>query len=119
MINDPSAASPTCRTTGYDWERGWMVFANPACDNDPSGVNAEILQIHNGVASGGPGIFPSSSGANARQIRFNPLGTILLGEAKGFAIQAQGSNTIQSNICVARTGRTTRNAQTPPDTCIQ
>jgi type IV fimbrial biogenesis protein FimT len=117
MVDNPSAANPICRTSGNDWERGWIVFANPACDNDPAGTDAEILQIHNGVAAGGPTITPSTSGANSRQIRFNPLGSIVMQEAKGFALQAQGSNSIQSNICIARTGRITRNVQTTPDSC--
>jgi type IV fimbrial biogenesis protein FimT len=118
MVTNPQATTPNCRTTGDDWERGWLVFSNPLCDNNPYGDDAEILQIHNGVASAGPTITPSSSGAVSRRIRFNPLGSVLLQEAKGFALQAQGSSTIQSNVCVARTGRITRNAQVPPDTCV-
>ena len=117
MVTNPQAAAPACRTTGDDWERGWLVFGNPLCDNNPNGLGAEILQIHNGVATGGATIAPNSTGANSRLIRFNPLGLVLLGEAKGFAVTARDSNVPQTNVCVARTGRITRNTQTPPNTC--
>jgi type IV fimbrial biogenesis protein FimT len=117
MVASATAANPVCATSGTDWERGWIVFANPLCDNVPGGVGADILKIHNGVDANGPSITPVGSGVNARRIKFNPVGSILLAEAKDFTVVTQAPIKVIGKICVAATGRVRRIAQEVPDDC--
>jgi hypothetical protein len=33
---NPTSASPTCATSGDDWQRGWLIFGNPSCTTGSS-----------------------------------------------------------------------------------
>jgi type IV fimbrial biogenesis protein FimT len=109
MVADASAENPVCSTGGTDWERGWIVFANPSCDNNPAGANADLLQVQNGVEANGPTMIVAKSGAGSdpRLIRFQPTGRVNLNDARQFNIAPQGGNPINA-ICIARTGRIRR-----------
>ncbi len=114
MVNDPSAAAPVCRTTGTDWERGWLVFANPACDDNPNGTNAELLQIYMGVAANRTTATVSNA---TRAVMFNPRGaTTLAGGAAVWSVAPAGENPV-SAVCLARTGRVARYSGTTVGSC--
>jgi type IV fimbrial biogenesis protein FimT len=107
MVANASAQAPICSTKGIDWNRGWIVFANPACDNNPIGINADLLQVNNGVGTSGPTMGPTSKTNNPRLISFRPTGQIGLSDARQFNIAPFNGNPI-SAICVSRTGRARR-----------
>jgi type IV fimbrial biogenesis protein FimT len=114
MVDDASAGAPVCANRGGNWERGWLVYANPSCNSVITGADVEILQIHNGVANG-PTIGVSNR-TQPRLVQFNPRGQIPIDQAKQFNLAPRGG-TAFSRICVAPTGRITRIAQTVLGNC--
>jgi type IV fimbrial biogenesis protein FimT len=45
---NPTASSPTCATSGDDWQRGWLIFVNASCATgaSPGGTN-QLIKIRN------------------------------------------------------------------------
>jgi type IV fimbrial biogenesis protein FimT len=106
MSTNAHVFAPTCSTTANDWNNGWIVFANPLCDNNPNGTDAELLQVYLGQGAQGPSLI-NASGTTLRQIQFNPRGTVTLAGARAWSLSTVDSEPV-SLTCLAPTGQVRR-----------
>lgn len=107
MSANAGAASPTCTTSGEDWGRGWIVFANPTCNAavtsaDPLPGNILLVRESSGtrytISNLNPGL---------RSITFNARGATM-SASSGFALADSGSGAdakLNQTICIDALGR--------------
>lgn len=103
ISNDPHADSPVCSSSD-NWNNGWIVFANPKCDNNPSDATAQLLQIYVGQPDGAVLIGTS----NDRNLRFDSRGMTSLSAAGSLKLLPAGSSstaTASRIICINSAGR--------------
>ena len=121
MSSNANQPNPTCSTSGQDWQLGWIVFLNPACNtstnaiptdpNDPPAPNPRLNLIGARVGMAGQ-YYLNSQGTNAvRRFTFNPRGGNSLASASEFDavyISANNPLTLQygKNVCVDPLART-------------
>jgi type IV fimbrial biogenesis protein FimT len=109
MSNNAHEFAPTCTGTGSDWNSGWIVFANPQCDDNPNGTNAEVIQVYlgPGANTGGPSLIQATGSGTVRRIQFNARGTIPVSSARHWSASTVDSIPV-SRTCLAPTGQTRR-----------
>ena len=103
------ATTPTCSgtTTVSDFQNGWVIFRNPACDpaqTDPAAAGGSLLAARQGEANGYQ-IRPASAALGS--IMFDPRGAAALtaqGLIQVFAPSGSPSS-FNRNICIDLTGR--------------
>lgn len=122
MSSNATGNNPSCTASGADWQVGWIVFLNPACDNtttlvpadpsDPSG-GPKLNLIGARVAKEGEYYFQAQANSPTKKFMFTPRGAL-----SGGAASADQFNTIYTspgnalteryakNICLDGLGRT-------------
>lgn len=46
--NALTGGTPTCATSGLDWQAGWIIFSNPSCSatqDDPTTVGSTLISV--------------------------------------------------------------------------
>lgn len=102
MSTDSQADSPTCATTGSDWNVGWIIFANRKCDDNPSDATAELLKVYMGKPDGAT--MTRSTTPAIRSFRFDSRGMTPLGTAAEYRLAPPGE-TWTKLICFSQAGR--------------
>lgn len=74
MSANPDAVSPTCTSTGLDWQAGWITFLNPTCNSALTAPASapDLISAHRTV--GMDYTLNTQSGSAVRSIMFNSLG---------------------------------------------
>jgi type IV fimbrial biogenesis protein FimT len=111
MSSTVDSTSPTCTSSGSDWQIGWIVFLNPDCNtalNAPVATEDMVLVRRAGNSNY---YLQSQRSTPTRKINFDARGNIGLNRTDEFDLIYQGSsnpNTMNYgfNICLAITGRT-------------
>ncbi len=103
-----STGTPSCATSGDDWQKGWIVFLNPSCDpaeGSPTAANVLVARV-----STDQNIQLKNS--DASYIMFNARGNSSLSAIQIFKMAygsgAQDPMTLRfgQNICLDSMGRT-------------
>lgn len=112
MSSDATSNAPSCASTGNDWQPGWIVFLNTACDgaiNKPADA-VDYLEVR--VSEHPEYMLNSQASKPTRKILFNPRGSNGLSGADEFDLLYR-ENTMNPfnekyaiNICVDALGRT-------------
>ena len=120
MSSTAANSNPTCATSGADWQPGWIIFLNPACDattnsipadpNDPASPSPPINLIGARVGISGA-YYLNSQGTAVRKFTFNPRGGGSLASAAEFdAVYESAGNSLTmkyaKNVCVDSLART-------------
>ena len=120
MSSTAANSNPTCATSGADWQPGWIIFLNPACDattdsipadpNDPAspGPPSSLIGARVGIAGA---YCRGSQGTAVRRFTFNPRGGGSLASAAEFdAVYESAGNSLTmqyaKNVCVDSLART-------------
>ena len=109
MSSTASGASPSCTTSGTDWQVGWIIFLNPSCD---AGLNKPSEDINMLIARpGGESSYALQTKNNRKKLNFNSRGAQGLGGSGQFdLIYDSVSNPLTEkygfNICLDSLGRT-------------
>jgi type IV fimbrial biogenesis protein FimT len=111
MGNNMANDNPGCKTTGSEWNGGWIIFANPKCDDDPSDASAELLKIYLGDPKG-PTI-GQAIGSTVRAIRFDSRGSIPISSAREWSVAPVDGIPI-SVVCTNLGGRIYTNSSASP-----
>jgi type IV fimbrial biogenesis protein FimT len=74
MSANPDSVSPTCTTTGLNWQAGWIVFFNPTCNAalTAPATAPDLISVYRTV--GMDYALNTQSGSAVRSIMFNSLG---------------------------------------------
>ncbi len=99
---DPNADTPVCTDTTTDWNSGWIIFANPKCDNAADDASAELLKQYIGAPTG-PSLKPASG--NYRSVRFDSRGMTSTVTATQLLLTPPGE-TATKMVCIDASGRT-------------
>ena len=120
MSSTAANSNPTCATSGADWQPGWIIFLNPACNattnsipadpNDPASPSPPINLIGARVGISGA-YYLNSQGTAVRKFTFNPRGGGSLASAAEFdAVYESAGNSLTmkyaKNVCVDSLART-------------
>ena len=120
MSSTAANSNPTCATSGADWQPGWIIFLNPACNattnsipadpNDPASPSPPINLIGARVGISGA-YYLNSQGTAVRRFTFNPVGGGSLASAAEFdAVYESAGNSLTmkyaKNVCVDSLART-------------
>lgn len=120
MSSTAANSNPTCATSGADWQPGWIIFLNPACNattnsipadpNDPASPSPPINLIGARVGISGA-YYLNSQGTAVRRFTFNPRGGGSLASAAEFdAVYESAGNSLTmqyaKNVCVDSLART-------------
>jgi type IV fimbrial biogenesis protein FimT len=94
--------------TSDDFQKGWVVFINPACDStqtDPTLANA-VLVSQRQSATTGYTIKPSAAGLS--MVMFDPRGFANLTATGYFTITSPSSDSsLQRIVCIQASGQST------------
>lgn len=104
------SASPSCATTGQDWQAGWILFLNPSCSstlNSPA-IAEDMILVRRPVSSD---YALNAQTSGRRKLFFNARGNPGLSGANEFDLQYISPNNELSlkyafNICIDSLGRT-------------
>jgi type IV fimbrial biogenesis protein FimT len=106
--NALTGGTPTCATTGNDWQTGWIIFSNPTCSgtqNNPTTSGSELIAVRQaGLATFQ--LAPASGGA-LRRLTFDARGTAA-GVQKNLTLAYTPENTSSPHyrsICLSSAGR--------------
>ena len=112
MSDTVDAATPFCKQTGSDWQVGWMVFLNPACNVD-YGKNASTQAVAPGdlLILRGPGQadYQLKAATSTRRVNFNARGNSGMGAIDRFDLDHTDHDMavkLGFNICLDVVGRT-------------
>ena len=74
MSANPDAVSPTCTSSGLDWQAGWITFLNPTCNSalTSPATAPDLISAHR-TAGMNYFLYTQSSGP-VRSMMFNSLG---------------------------------------------
>lgn len=108
--NALTGGTPTCATSGSDWQVGWIVFANPSCSstqNNPTTNGSTLISVR----QKGADTFELSpaSGSAMRRITFDARG-VTTGVQKNLTLAYTPENTDSPHyrsICISSAGRVT------------
>ncbi|MDF1483655.1 GspH/FimT family protein [Ramlibacter sp. H39-3-26] len=107
------SATPSCKTTGDpDWQQGWILFLNEACDSSvTTPALDDIIAARN--SSGSQYTLMASTGSTPpKKLMFTPSGRLnALAGANMFVLDINGADSdtsfkYGSNICLDKMGRT-------------
>jgi type IV fimbrial biogenesis protein FimT len=105
--NALTGGTPTCATTGNDWQAGWIVFSNPSCSatqNNPTTAGSTLIAVRQaGVES-----FTLSDSTSARRFTFDSRG-LAAGVGSNFTLaytpENAGSSSNYRSVCISSAGR--------------
>jgi len=108
--NALTGGTPTCATSGSNWQVGWIVFANPSCSstqNNPTTNGSTLISVR----QKGADTFELSpaSGSALRRITFDSRG-VTTGIQKNLTLAYTPENTDSPHyrsICISSAGRVT------------
>lgn len=111
MSSNADAASPSCATSGNDWQPGWIVFLNTECNsslNKPENLE-DILYLH--VGKENDYFLKSQKSTPTRKLQFNAKGMSTLNNADEFDLMFKEPGHAYTekfgiNICLDALGRT-------------
>lgn len=111
MSSSSGADSPACTTNEADWQVGWIVFLNPACDSSLTAPPSSSDLLVARVAKTGDYYLQAQGSSPVKKMMFNPRGSPNLTAAGEFdAIYRSASHALTvaygKNICVDGLGRT-------------
>ena len=118
--NALTGGTPTCATSGSDWQVGWIVFANPSCSssqNNPTTNGSSLIAVR----QKGLDTFELSpaSGSALRRITFDSRG-ITVGVQKNLTLAYTPENTSSPHyrsVCISSAGRVTVRQYAGVDAC--
>lgn len=91
-----------------DFQKGWVVFVNPACDNtqtDPTAAGGTLTTQRQAQTSG-YAVTPSSAALS--MIMFDPRGFAAIAASGYYEVTSPSSDaTLKRVICIDKAGRTT------------
>lgn len=108
MSSNTGATSPTCATTGTDWQQGWIAFLNTDCDGSKTNpAQSDVFLIRESIGSS----YLLQTQSTVRIINFNPQGNSTLNSTSEFDIVYNTVNSAETvkygfNICLDAMGRT-------------
>lgn len=111
MSGNVTSATPSCSTTGTDWQAGWISFINPECDSslggpkDADAAATDMLLVHQSAGAD----FQLITAGSTRKMMFNPRGAPGTGSAGLFKLlhaENAFSEKFGYNICLDGMGRT-------------
>lgn len=119
MSSNAGNANPTCATSGADWQPGWIIFLNPACNatttvvptdpNDPPAPNPRINLIGARVGTESQYYLEGQNSA-PRRFMFNPRGASVMSLAKYRSTYLNVGNELNTkyakDVCVDSLSRT-------------
>lgn len=105
---NPTAASPTCKSSDPDWSKGWIIFIDEDAPlNNTFESTDELLRRQEALGRSG-GIRTGTGGASGQPpvfLRFNSDGRTT-GLQGSFVFQPAAADlTLERSICIATTGR--------------
>lgn len=118
--NALTGGTPTCATSGSNWQVGWIVFANPSCSstqNNPTTNGSTLISVR----QKGAATFEVSpaSGSALRRITFDSRG-VTTGVQKNLTL-AYTPEDLNSphyrSICISSAGRVTVRQYAGVDAC--
>jgi type IV fimbrial biogenesis protein FimT len=107
--DDPSAAAPVCNlATGANWEVGWLVFTNRACDPGASNpaTAGELIDVRVGDVNGAT-LVSGATNESGRRLMFDSRGMLSFAVSEmSFAARSPGStpNLVRA-VCLNAAGR--------------
>jgi len=118
--NALTGGTPTCATSGSNWQTGWIVFANPSCSstqNNPTTNGSTLLAVR----QKGDAAFELSpaSGSALRRMTFDARG-VTSGVQKNLTLAYTPENTSSPHyrsICISSAGRVTIRQYAGVDAC--
>jgi type IV fimbrial biogenesis protein FimT len=106
--NALSGGTPTCATTGQDWQAGWIVFANPSCSgsqDDPTTNNSTLISVRQ---KGDAKFTLQPATSTMRRITFDSRGLAAVGQENfSLIFNADTSSVHDRSICLSSAGRIT------------
>jgi type IV fimbrial biogenesis protein FimT len=106
--NALTGATPTCATSGADWQSGWIIFSNPTCSttiNNPTTSGNTLIKVR----QAGVNTFTLISNATVRRFTYESRGLPFNGQSN-FTL-AYTPETVASphyrSVCVSSAGRVT------------
>lgn len=112
MSSTSDTAAPTCLAAGDDWQRGWIAFVNPTCNNTlTTPAIVDVIVARGPITRGNYFMTVAGATANQRRITFSPRGTIDLGSMQTVSLIFESPtdpNTLNFgySVCLDRMGRT-------------
>ena len=107
--NAISGGTPTCATSGSNWQAGWIIFANPTCSttlNNPTQSNSQLISVR----QIGNSSFVLSTTPALRRITFDSRGLTNSGQ-RNFTLEYSpediNTSTHYRSICLSSAGRVT------------
>lgn len=107
--NALTGGTPTCATTGDNWQAGWITFSNPSCSgtqNNPTTNGSSLISVR-------------QAGSEAFQLKANPTAVRrFMFESRGLTNSGQSNFTLSyepesvssphyRSICISSAGRVT------------
>lgn len=110
MSSSAANASPACTSSGTDWQVGWIVFLNPACDSTQNSPTTAADLISARVNKSGDYHLEAQGSTPTKKFMFNSRGSSGLTSAELFkslyiSIDNDLTNKYAKNICVDGLGR--------------
>jgi type IV fimbrial biogenesis protein FimT len=108
--NALTGGTPTCATTGSNWQAGWIIFSNPSCSstqNNPTTAGSNLISVRQTGADTFE-LNPASGNA-LRRLTFDSRG-LAAGVQKNFTLAYLPENTNSPHyrsICLSSAGRVT------------
>jgi type IV fimbrial biogenesis protein FimT len=106
--NALTGGTPTCATTGSDWQSGWIIFSNPTCSttlNNPTASGNTLIKVRQAGVSN----FTLSASTTVRRFTYESRGLPFSGQSN-FTL-AYTPETVASphyrSVCVSSAGRVT------------
>jgi type IV fimbrial biogenesis protein FimT len=75
MSANPDSATPSCASTGLDWQMGWITFLNPTCNASLTAPASAPDLISTHRSAGTDYYLYTQSGSAVRSMMFNSLGS--------------------------------------------
>lgn len=106
--NALTGGTPTCATTGSNWQAGWIIFSNPSCSstqNNPTTAGSNLISVR----QTGADTFELSPGNALRRLTFDSRG-LTVGVQRNFTLAYLPENTNSPHyrsICLSSAGRVT------------
>lgn len=107
--NALTGGTPTCASSGSNWQAGWIVFSNPTCSstlNNPTNSGSSLISVR----QTGQSDFTLQASSSLRRFMFDSRG-ILAGGQSNFTLsydpETLPNSTNYRSICVSSAGRVT------------
>ena len=127
MSSDADSATPTCATSGTNWQTGWLVFMNQGCDAAADSPPAETDAFGNAVENrilartAGSANYTLIAKNDTRKMMFNARGQTNVPGGSWFQLNYLPSTSLTTsygfNVCVDVLGRSRSVPWSATNTC--